>query len=381
MSIITERWCALAGIITEQDDLQRDKRDLHVFDFDDTLGVTDSPTLVAAVEYNGGDPNDPKSYVPVKDLGDRVGAKVKGIQLPKNSDFQFSGLSGNEVRSNNKLDDAQAIVLDTEQYRDWKEKYIPSGDHVRLVVAPDIDAQIKSAGKRMSDMGTTGEIHVADFSPSSTIGTNVQPIDSMLDVFSTAESEGDATAVVTARKGETDLDSLGGGKIPATNAADIQDFLASEIGSNADVVYGAADFNPTDPATGKKDLIQRLAIKDDIDNVHFYDDDPENAKRVEQLCNDPELAGTEIDIYNYEYAKGAKPTTPTSSCTVGMKMSESQIRSLIRKTLLESMPKKKNNVGHLEYLFDEMYLDDYDGYGDYDEYYDDFDDDFDDYDD
>tara|TARA_Y100001970_G_C14168733_1_gene822841 strand:+ start:327 stop:1472 length:1146 start_codon:yes stop_codon:yes gene_type:complete len=381
MSIITERWCALAGIITEQDDLQRDKRDLHVFDFDDTLGVTDSPTLVAAVEYNGGDPNDPKSYVPVKDLGDRVGVKVKGIQLPKNSDFQFSGLSGNEVRSNNKLDDAQAIVLDTEQYRDWKEKYIPSGDHVRLVVAPDIDAQIKSAGKRMSDMGTTGEIHVADFSPSSTIGTNVQPIDSMLDVFSTAESEGDATAVVTARKGETDLDSLGGGKIPATNAADIQDFLASEIGSNADVVYGAADFNPTDPATGKKDLIQRLAIKDDIDNVHFYDDDPENAKRVEQLCNDPELAGTEIDIYNYEYAKGAKPTTPTSSCTVGMKMSESQIRSLIRKTLLESMPKKKNNVGHLEYLFDEMYLDDYDGYGDYDEYYDDFDDDFDDYDD
>ena len=62
-------------------------------------------------------------------------------------------------------------------------------------------------------------------------------------------------------------------------------------------------------------------------------------------------------------------------------MSESQIRSLIRKTLLESMTKKKNNVGHLEYLFDEMYLDDYDGYGDYDEYYDDFDDDFDDYDD
>lgn len=381
MSIITERWCALAGIITEQDDLLRDKRDLHVFDFDDTLGVTDSPTLVAAVEYNGGDPNDPESYVPVKDLGDRVGAKVKGIKLPKNSDFQFSGLSGNEVRSNNKLDDAQAIVLDTEQYRDWKEKYIPSGDHERLVVAPDIDAQIKSAGKRMSDMGATGEIHVADFSPSSTIGTNVQPIDSMLDVFAAAESEGDATAVVTARKGETDLDSLGGGKIPATNASDIQDFLASEIGSNADIVYGAADFNPTDPATGKKDLIQRLAVKDDIDNVHFYDDDPENAKRVEQLCNDPELAGTEIDIYNYEYAKGVKPTTPTASCTVGMKMSESQIRSLIRKTLLESMTKKKNNVGHLEYLFDEMYLDDYDGYGDYDEYYDDFDDDFDDYDD
>ena len=83
-------------------------------------------------------------------------------------------------------------------------------------------------------------------------------------------------------------------------------------------------FDVEDPATGKKDLIQRLAIKDDIDNVHFYDDDPENAKRVEQLCNDPELAGTEIDIYNYEYAKGAKPTTPTSSCTVGMKMSESQ---------------------------------------------------------
>ena len=69
MNEIVNRWCKLAGVITEQAKAEeRGRKDLHVFDFDDTLGVTTSPTLVAAIEYNGGDPEDPASYVPIKDL-------------------------------------------------------------------------------------------------------------------------------------------------------------------------------------------------------------------------------------------------------------------------------------------------------------------------
>ena len=99
---------------------------LYIFDFDDTLGVTTSPTIVAAVEYNGGDPENPTSYLPVKDLKSRVSSKVKGLKSPEQADVNSPGLSGNNVRSSDELDDSEAIILDTEQYRDWKEKYIPS---------------------------------------------------------------------------------------------------------------------------------------------------------------------------------------------------------------------------------------------------------------
>ena len=162
MNEVVSRWCKLAGILAEQNTQDRGKKDLHVFDFDDTLGVTTSATLVAAVEYNGGDPDDPASYVPVKDLRSRVGKKVKGLKTPQQSNVPSAGLSGDNVRSNDELDDAEAIVLDTEQYRDWKEKYIPSGDHVRLVVSPTISDDIKRAGHTMAKRGVTGEIHYVD---------------------------------------------------------------------------------------------------------------------------------------------------------------------------------------------------------------------------
>ncbi len=390
MNEVVNRWCTLAGVLLEQESRATEVvgQDLHVFDFDDTLGVTTSPTLVAAVEYNGGDPDDPTSYTPVKDLGSRVGSKIKGLKSPQQSNLNSPGLSGNNVRSNDELDDAEAIVLDTEQYRDWKEKYIPSGDHIRLVISPNVSSDIRRAGRAMFDQGKTGEIHIADFSPSSTIGTDVKPIEDMLDVFQAAENDGAMTAVVTARKGETDLDALGGGKIPATNASDIQDFLASEIGTNADVVYGAADFNPTDPATAKKDLIGKVH-NPNIENIHFYDDDPENARRVAQLCqgDDAEgLEGTELDIYNYEFAKGETPTAPTFSCTIG------------EENIEESFSKKKKKVAKTGaspalaasgyYGYDMLGPDDYDDYDFYDDrdYFspiDDYDDhdDYDDYDD
>jgi hypothetical protein len=341
MSNIVKRWCELGGVLNEQSvpQVKRSEKDLHVFDFDDTLGVTTSPTLIAAVQYNGGDPNDISSYTPIKDLKSRVSAKVKGPKTPDQTDVNSPGLSGNVVRSNDELDDAEAVVLDTEQYRDWKEKYIPSGEHVRLVINPNIGADIRKAGEDMFKAGKTGEIHVADFSPSSTIGTNVRPINQMLDLLSKANAAGDETAVVTARKGETDLDAIGGGKIPATNASDISDFVAKETGVEPDIVLGAADFNPSDPASAKRDLIMQLHGKD-VDNIHFYDDDPENARRVAQICQADGaegMEGTELDIYNYEFAKGVDASRPTFSCTIGEKKIIRITRRGLRKIIAETL--------------------------------------------
>ena len=341
---MNRRWCKLAGLLTEQSMPPAESdprlsgkgmsnRDLHVFDFDDTLGITTSPTLVAAVEYNGGDPTDPMSYEPITDLASRVGRSIKGIKLPTEINLNVPGLSGNFVNSNDELESSQAIALDTEQYRDWKEKYITSGDHVRLVVAKDISQQIKDAGKKMNQQGKTGEIHVADFSPSSTIGDDVIPINQMLTKLQSVESQGHETAIVTARKGEKPLDALGGGKIKAHNVADIETFVKDQIGVTPDFVYGAADFNPTNPSSAKKSLVNTLAKSPEIDNINFYDDDPKNAKMVAQLCNDaPDLAGTELEIYNYEFAKGADPTSPSFSCTI----KEERIRSMVYKIKKEN---------------------------------------------
>tara|TARA_R110000824_G_scaffold60050_6_gene160863 strand:+ start:1835 stop:2983 length:1149 start_codon:yes stop_codon:yes gene_type:complete len=344
MNKIVNRWCKLAGILEEQTGPGKSggKKDLHVFDFDDTLGVTSSPTLVAAVEYNGGDPNDPSSYIPIKNLKHRIGSVVKGLRTPTQADIHSPGLAGDTVSSNDELDNTDAIVLDTEQYRDWKEKYIPSGNHIRIVISPNIDSDIKAAGKNMFKRGITGEIHVADFSPSSTIGDNVKPISPMLDLLSKVASKGDTTAVVTSRKGKTDLDALGGGKIPATNASDISRFVAGETGVTPDIVIGAADHNPTDPASAKRDLITKLH-NDQIDNVYFYDDDPENARKVAQICQGAEgMEGTELEIFNYEFSKGMRPTSPTFSCTISedrkmRKLTESQIRRIIRRIIIESL--------------------------------------------
>ena len=338
MNEIINRWCELAGLIKEQRAIgPKPKKDLHVFDFDDTLGVTTSSTLVAAVEYNGGDPDDPTSYIPIKDLKGRVGGIVKGLKTPAQADISSPGISGDVVRSNDELDNAEAIVLDTAQYRDWKEKYIPSGNHKRLVINPNIEKDIMSVGRDMFSKGITGEIHVADFSPSSTIGTDVKPINQMLNLLAKVSADGDETAVVTARKGKTDLDALGGGKIPATNASDIENFVSQEVGSSPDTVIGAADFNPSDPAAAKRDLITKLH-SDQVDNIHFYDDDPENARRVAQICTGAEgMEGTELDIYNYEFAKGEYPAKPTFSCVVGESKKIKITRKALRQIIAESL--------------------------------------------
>jgi hypothetical protein len=366
MNEIVNRWCKLAGVLEEQTGPWTGGRekDLHVFDFDDTLGVTSSPTLVAAVEYNGGDPDDSESYAPIKDLKSRIGSTIKGLRTPTQADIHSPGLSGDTVRSNDELDNTDAVVLDTEQYRDWKEKYIPGGNHTRIVISPNIENDIKSAGKNMFKRGATGEIHVADFSPSSTIGHDVKPIRPMLDLLSKVASRGATTAVVTARKGKTDLDTLGGGKVPATNASEISDFVTSETGVTPDVVVGAADHNPSDPASAKRDLITRLH-DDQTGNVYFYDDDPENARKVAQICQGAEgMEGTELEIFNYEFSKGVRPTSPTFSCTIGegkkmRKLTESQLRRIIRRVLIESIDledpdQTKNEERHDESDFQEL---------------------------
>ena len=271
--------------------------ELHVFDFDDTLGVTDAPTLVAGVEFLGGDPEDPENYRAIMDMSSRLQSTTGKLKGPSDIDIENPNVSGNKVSGETPaLDGAEVVVVDTAQYRDWKEKYVKAGGHSRIVVGGDVGKKIIDAARKL---GRPGEIHVTDFSPSFELGA-ADPIDPTLDLLGDKEKQGATTAVVTARKGETDLDTFGGGKKKAQNAADIEDFVQKQVGVKPDEVYGAADISNA-TADNKRKLIKWLAISNDSEEIHFYDDDPENAQAVSSLCDDEELAGTEINIYNAEF--------------------------------------------------------------------------------
>ncbi|MBP05048.1 MAG: hypothetical protein CMA72_09740 [Euryarchaeota archaeon] len=283
--------------------------ELHVFDFDDTLGITDAPTLVAAVEFNGGDPDDPESYDIVSDLDSRLSSTTGKLQKPSSTSVSSPGVVGDKVKNEDPLiDDAQVVVVDTAQYRDWKEKYVRGGKHSRVVVGGNVGKKIKDAAKQMADEGRSGEIHVVDFSPSSTLGI-VDPIDVTLNLLATKVRAGAETAVVTARKGETDLDTFGGKKKKAQNADDIIKFIQDEKGVKPDEVFGAADISNA-TAANKRKIIKYLIAKSDAEEIHFYDDDPENIRATSELCDDPDLEGRDLYFYNAEFHKDGIPTAP-----------------------------------------------------------------------
>ena len=223
--------------------------ELHVFDFDDTLGITDAPTLVAGVEFLGGDPEDLENYRAITDMSSRLQSTTGQLKGPDDININNPNISGGQISGETStLDGAQVVVVDTVQYRDWKEKYVRAGDHARIVV--------------------------------------------------------------TARKGETDLDTFGGGKKKAQNVSDIESFVQDQVGIKPDEVYGAADISNA-TADNKKKLIKWLAISNDSEEIHFYDDDPENANAVSDLCDDDELVGTEINIYNAEFEDEGIPEPMT----------------------------------------------------------------------
>jgi len=305
---------AVFGLVNEENEI-------HAFDFDDTLGVTSSPTIHMAVMYNGGDPEDPSSFQPITDLVTRLQGSVSGaVQKPSQNDV-VKGMNVDDTIDDlgDPFNGAQVAVTDTAQYRDWKEKYLPSVAGSRIVVGGDLLGKLKDAARKRS--GKPGEIHVVDFSPSFTLG-NVKPIDPTIQLLGDEESGGAFTAVITARKGKTDLDTIKGTKQPARNASDIRDFLASK-GAEPDLVMGAADIS-NDTADNKRKILKSLTLSKGASDVNFYDDDPENVKAVAKMCTDDDLRrkvrkrGKPVDLklYNKHFDRSSTVGDPSQECRI-----------------------------------------------------------------
>tara|TARA_Y100001973_G_C5155936_1_gene310738 strand:- start:125 stop:1156 length:1032 start_codon:yes stop_codon:yes gene_type:complete len=331
------------------------EKDMHIFDFDDTLGVTDAQTVVAASEKRRGDDGEVKMR-PITNLVDRLDAEGVNAKLPHEvegglGDFndylakdQYLTVGPDGIRG------AQPVVLDTAAYADWKNRYIGASgkSRMRAVTQANDTSTLKRALGDEYEEGT--EVHVADFSPSFTLG-NVKPIGDTINLARSQQREGDDVGVITARKGETKLDNFQKkDAVSATNKQDIEKFMNSQ-GVNLDFAYGAADTG--NAVSGiKADLAKSEFIDSDAEDLFFYDDDRSNTEAVfNKLCNDPELErekpNSTIAVYNAHFDNGL-PSSPNKICQTGSVSTfgdilpnelknESFLRELIRNHLINIM--------------------------------------------
>lgn len=357
--------------------------EMHIFDFDDTLGEGFGPTLVAAAVVWNGQLRPITNFISVlkgmgiQALGPVEAEEMKGFKdalqantmnIIKNRFFYSQNASG--------LNGAEVATLDTAAFADFRSKFSKVSNKQSLPVPIDIGGKGIPRGKRDAEhqidfvvggKGFTtmdgipknikkmkgkpnGSILVAyDFSPSLTLGQDIERYPATNKVALDAQGEDEPIGVITARKGTTEFDSFSGNRPVAMNSEDMQKFMmdggldwtANQDGGGLKFVHGAADYS-NDGGKQKAALAKGEWLKQPQKNLRFYDDDKRNAKAMSTLCDDEQInrekKGGSINVYSQPHG-GFKTTIgkPVFSCMIGenrVNLSESQFRKLIRKLLL-----------------------------------------------
>ena len=276
------------------------KKQLHVFDFDDTLGVTSDSNGVML--YRHGEPawktaEEAQDWLR-NDAGLGDSDLLKG---PKGKSFEKpDGIDGFAVYVNSGA--LPAI------------KKAASGN---VVIAP---------GKPASD---ADEAVVFDFSPSNT-AKSPAPIKGSVDKVRKEDSEGAKTAIVTARSGEKSKKAtkdFAGNDVKVSVEKDLSNFMKSQKAPLNTGVHGTSGAN-------KGEYIKNNLLDPMPDEIHFYDDDASNINKVKDA-----LAGkvpAEVFLYGPgKFQDGtSNPNKPTQSFPAAKKEEEKN-ESLDRDPLLE----------------------------------------------
>lgn len=242
------------------------KKQIHIFDFDDTLGVTqDSNGMML---FRNGEPawktkEEAEAWVKQNNLGHDLlkGHKGSSIEQPE-------GMSGFAVYVN-------SAGLSSAKKTTAKHMYTPN---------------LPKPG----DPNSEGDVLVIDFSPSSSAKT-AEPIGPSIDKMKQATAQGSETQVITARSGESGIASgekktpkdFAGKEYPPSVEKDLADFLKKQ---------GVTPKNRANtPIKGmgggnKGDQIKKTYFSGDPesqpDEVHFYDDDGDNINKVRNALKD-----------------------------------------------------------------------------------------------
>jgi hypothetical protein len=252
---------------------------LHIFDFDDTLGETLNSNAVML--YIDGEPAH-KSESEVLDWLGTLGIGENSLLEPG--------------------------IIPIEEKGGAYAAYLNSKALAKLQSQVPKDAQF-ATGSGKVPTGASKEEVLVDYTPSAgTDPDTTKPIDSTIQKLKDANSKGAKTAIVTARSAEGEVTDIHGNKLSATNAKDMQNWL-EKLGAAPNAgVFGVSGGD-------KGDKIKKHFIKGDNppEEVHFYDDLSKNTKDVES-----HMAGkipSELFIYGPgEFAHGeADPNSPNAS--------------------------------------------------------------------
>ena len=354
--------------------------EMHVFDFDDTLGEGFGPTLViASMVVNG-------ELLPITNFAD----VLKGFGINALTPKEAEGLEGfHKPNQKNTLGivkgeyfrekipgflSAQVVTLDTAAFADFRAKFSKEKADQRLPVPAEFGSRKIKADMVIGPKGFTtrnGFMRAAeemkgkpdgsmvigyDFSPSLTLGDKIKRYKATNDLALASQDENEPIGVITARKGVSAFDSFSGNRPVALNAKDMKNFLTkgglkwspTTDDGGLKFVHGAADYS-NDGGKQKAKLAKGQWLRRKQKHLRFYDDDKRNAKEMSALCDDPEVlaqkSGGSINVYSQPHGDfDEKIGEPVFSCMIEGKiinLSESQFRKMIRESLVRGI---KNDI-------------------------------------
>ena len=292
------------------------EKQVHLFDFDDTLGVTTNANAVML--YRDGKPVH-KSKAEVEAWMKSMGVGTNALLDP-------------------------GIVPISEKDGAFAA-YVSSAGLAKI--QSQIPKERQFATGFSMPTGASGEDEVlVDYTPSA--NTNVEttkPIASTIEKLKKANSAGSKTAVVTARTASGEVEDIHGKKLTATNSSDMEEFLAKQGAKPNSGVFGVSGGDK-----GKKikaHFVDQAAEKPE--EVHFYDDLSKNTVDVEKF-----MAGqipSELHIYGPgEFAHNeADPEKPDKSFEpAGQETSGKKQESVGRRLKIDPLLERWNKLAGIK---------------------------------
>lgn len=281
----TEKGVITAGSKDEPVPGDVDPKDqVHIFDFDDTLGETDNS--------NG------------------VMLYVDGKPAHKTAEEAQAWLATKGVGSKDMLRGPSGQSIEKPAGKEGFASYVSSAGLVKLQSIYPREQQKVTP----SEPKDKGEMLYIDFTPSSFVSQGTtKPIDSTISKLKQVNSQGSDTMVITARasdKQKPGVDFAGQPHVPS-NAEDMEAFLAKQGAAPKQGVLGVQGQNKGNEILQK--FFTGKSEEEQPKEVHFYDDLSKNTKEVDTALNG--MVPAETFIYGPgEFAHGgADPNKPNLS--------------------------------------------------------------------
>ena len=284
------------GVVTSGNPVPGDadpKKQAHVFDFDDTLGLTKNANGVML--YKDGKP------------------------AHKTKQESEAWLKSMGVTSKNYLPGPDGQTFETPADLDGVAAYIDSAGLAKL------QKQIPREKQKVSPAAPTGEGEALyiDFTPSAFVDVDTtDPINSTIQKLKKVNAQGSDSIVITARASDKKKPGVNfaGKQVKPSNAEDMQKFLAAQGAAPTMGVLGVQGSNKGDEIIKKFFTSRKRG--EHPDEVHFYDDLSKNTIEVDAAVSGKVPA--ETFIYGPgEFAHDeADPETPNKAVPAGPELEE-----------------------------------------------------------